>query len=107
MTGPGTNYLTVVGEDTCALGKVYAYVLNTQVKSGNVAFLGWASPEIRSPKAGRSARSRHSTRTSMSWLRSRRTGIPRRCNRSLSKLSLLATPILKKVRRIHGERFCA
>ncbi len=40
VTGPGTNYLTVVGEDTCALGKVYAYVLNTQVKSGNVAFLG-------------------------------------------------------------------
>jgi ABC-type sugar transport system substrate-binding protein len=40
VTGPGKNYLTVVGEDTCALGKVYAHVLNTQVKSGNVAFLG-------------------------------------------------------------------
>jgi ABC-type sugar transport system substrate-binding protein len=40
VTGPGTNYLTVVGEDTCALGKVYAYVMNTQVKSGNIAFLG-------------------------------------------------------------------
>jgi len=25
----------------------------------------------------------------------------------LLKISLLATPILKKVRRIHGERFCA
>src|SRR5437899_12090348 len=40
VTGPGKNYLTVVGEDTCALGKVYAYVMNTQVKSGNIAFLG-------------------------------------------------------------------
>jgi ribose transport system substrate-binding protein len=40
VTGPGTNYLTVVGEDTCALGKVFAYVMNTQVKSGNIAFLG-------------------------------------------------------------------
>ncbi len=40
VTGPGTNYLTVVGEDTCALGKTYAYVMNTQVKSGNIAFLG-------------------------------------------------------------------
>jgi ABC-type sugar transport system substrate-binding protein len=40
VTGPGTNYLTVVGEDTCALGKTYAYVMNQQVKSGNIAFLG-------------------------------------------------------------------
>src|SRR5262245_2689885 len=40
VTGPGKNYLTVVGEDTCALGKVYAYVMNRQVKSGNIAFLG-------------------------------------------------------------------
>lgn len=40
VTGPGTNYLTVVGEDTCALGKTYAYVMNTQVKSGKIAFLG-------------------------------------------------------------------
>ena len=40
VTGPGTNYLTVVGEDTCALGKTYAYVMNKQVKSGNIAFLG-------------------------------------------------------------------
>lgn len=40
VTGPGTNYLTVVGEDTCALGKTFAYVMNTQVKSGNIAFLG-------------------------------------------------------------------
>ena len=40
VTGPGTNYLTVVGEDTCALGKIYAYVMNRDVKSGNIAFLG-------------------------------------------------------------------
>lgn len=40
VTGPGKNYLTVVGEDTCALGKVYAYVMNQQVKSGKIAFLG-------------------------------------------------------------------
>ena len=40
VTGPGTNYTTVVGEDTCKLGKSFAYVMNTQVKSGNIAFLG-------------------------------------------------------------------
>jgi ABC-type sugar transport system substrate-binding protein len=40
VSNPGTNYLTVVGEDTCALGKTYAYVMNNQVKSGNIAFLG-------------------------------------------------------------------
>lgn len=40
VSDPGKNYLTVVGEDTCALGKTYAYVMNTQVKSGQIAFLG-------------------------------------------------------------------
>ena len=40
VTGPGTNYTTVVGEDTCALGKAYAALLNKYVGSGNVAFLG-------------------------------------------------------------------
>src|SRR6187397_1811021 len=34
VTGPGTNYLTVVGEDTCNLGKAFATAMNTQVKSG-------------------------------------------------------------------------
>jgi ribose transport system substrate-binding protein len=40
VSDPGKNYLTVVGEDTCALGKTYAYVMNNQVKSGKIAFLG-------------------------------------------------------------------
>jgi ribose transport system substrate-binding protein len=40
VTGPGKNYLTVVGEDTCKLGQAYAQVMNTQVRSGNIAFLG-------------------------------------------------------------------
>jgi len=40
VTGPGKNYLTVVGENTCNLGKAFAQVMNTQVKSGNIAFLG-------------------------------------------------------------------
>jgi ribose transport system substrate-binding protein len=40
VTGPGTNYLTVVGEDTCRLGKAYAKVMNKYVKSGKIAFLG-------------------------------------------------------------------
>jgi ribose transport system substrate-binding protein len=40
VTGPGTNYLTVVGEDTCNLGKAYAQIMNAKVKSGNIAFLG-------------------------------------------------------------------
>jgi ABC-type sugar transport system substrate-binding protein len=40
VTGPGTNYTTVVGEDTCKLGKAFANVMNTYVKSGDIAFLG-------------------------------------------------------------------
>lgn len=40
VSGPGKNYLTVVGEDTCKLGQAYAKVMNTQVKSGEIAFLG-------------------------------------------------------------------
>jgi ABC-type sugar transport system substrate-binding protein len=40
VTGPGKNYLTVVGEDTCNLGKAYAQVMNAKVKSGEIAFLG-------------------------------------------------------------------
>jgi ribose transport system substrate-binding protein len=40
VSNPGKDYLTVVGEDTCALGKAYARVMNSQVKSGKIAFLG-------------------------------------------------------------------
>jgi ribose transport system substrate-binding protein len=40
VTGPGENYLTVVGEDTCALGEAYADVMNREVGSGKIAFLG-------------------------------------------------------------------
>src|SRR4029077_4531786 len=40
VTGPGTNYTTVVGEDTCKLGKTVAYVMNTQVYARHLAFLG-------------------------------------------------------------------
>jgi ribose transport system substrate-binding protein len=40
VTGPGKNYTTVVGEDTCKLGKAFANVMNSKVKSGNIAFLG-------------------------------------------------------------------
>jgi ribose transport system substrate-binding protein len=40
VSGPGKNYLTVVGEDTCKLGKAYAQVMNREVKSGEIAFLG-------------------------------------------------------------------
>jgi ribose transport system substrate-binding protein len=37
---PGEDYLTVVGEDLCALGKSFADVLNDGVGSGEVALLG-------------------------------------------------------------------
>jgi ribose transport system substrate-binding protein len=37
---PGEDYLTVVGEDLCALGESFAEVLNTGVGSGKVALLG-------------------------------------------------------------------
>ena len=40
VTGPGANYTTVVGEDTCKLGQAFAGVMNGIVKSGNIAFLG-------------------------------------------------------------------
>jgi ribose transport system substrate-binding protein len=40
VSNPGKDYLTVVGEDTCRLGKAYAKVMNTYVKSGKIAFLG-------------------------------------------------------------------
>src|SRR4029453_5532220 len=40
VTGHGTNSLTVVGEDTCNLGKAYASIMNAKVKSGDIAFLG-------------------------------------------------------------------
>jgi ABC-type sugar transport system substrate-binding protein len=40
VTGPGENYVTVVGEDTCALGEAFAEIINEQVGSGKVAFLG-------------------------------------------------------------------
>ncbi len=40
VSGPGKDYTTVVGEDTCKLGKAFAQKMNTQVKSGDIAFLG-------------------------------------------------------------------
>jgi ABC-type sugar transport system substrate-binding protein len=40
VTGPGKNYTTVVGEDTCKLGKAFANVMNANVKSGDIAFMG-------------------------------------------------------------------
>ena len=40
VSGPGSNYTTVVGEDTCKLGKAFANVMNTKVGSGNIAFMG-------------------------------------------------------------------
>ncbi|HEY7693369.1 MAG TPA: substrate-binding domain-containing protein [Gaiellaceae bacterium] len=40
VTGPGKNYLTVVGEYTCNLGKAFAAAMNKQVGSGDIAFMG-------------------------------------------------------------------
>jgi ABC-type sugar transport system substrate-binding protein len=37
---PGTDYLSDVAEDLCQLGKSFADILNKQVKSGKVVFLG-------------------------------------------------------------------
>ncbi len=37
---PGTDYLTVVGEDLCALGKSFAQVINDGVGSGTVGLMG-------------------------------------------------------------------
>jgi ribose transport system substrate-binding protein len=40
VSGPGTNYTTVVGENVCKLGRAYARVMNKYVKSGEIAFMG-------------------------------------------------------------------
>jgi ABC-type sugar transport system substrate-binding protein len=44
ISGPGgaagKDYLTLVAEDLCQLGKNFAGILNTQVKNGKVVFLG-------------------------------------------------------------------
>jgi ribose transport system substrate-binding protein len=40
VTGPGKNYTTVVGEDTCKLGKAFAKVDNKFIGSGDIAFMG-------------------------------------------------------------------
>ena len=40
VSGPGTNYLSVTGEDTCALGKAFADAMNNDVGSGEIAILG-------------------------------------------------------------------
>jgi ribose transport system substrate-binding protein len=40
VTGPGKNYLTVVGEYTCNLGKAFAAAMNRDVGSGDIAFMG-------------------------------------------------------------------
>jgi ribose transport system substrate-binding protein len=40
VTGPGENYTTVVGEDTCALGQAFAQIMNEQVGSGEIALMG-------------------------------------------------------------------
>jgi ribose transport system substrate-binding protein len=37
---PGTDYPTFVGEDVCALGQNFAAILNQEVGTGKVAFLG-------------------------------------------------------------------
>jgi ABC-type sugar transport system substrate-binding protein len=40
VSGPGTNYTTVVGENVCKLGRAYAKIMNKYVKSGEIAFMG-------------------------------------------------------------------
>jgi ribose transport system substrate-binding protein len=40
VSGPGKNYTTVVGENTCRLGKAFAQIMNKNVGSGNIAFMG-------------------------------------------------------------------
>lgn len=45
---PGEDYLSVVGEDLCALGESYAEVINNGVGSGKVAVLGGTPGNILS-----------------------------------------------------------
>ena len=79
---PRQNYTTVVGEDTCKLGQAFANVMNTKVKSGNIAFMGgfpgnplsagWQTLRAEGAQPARSTSSRTT----------RRTGIRRRSRAS-------------------------
>jgi ABC-type sugar transport system substrate-binding protein len=40
VSGPGTNYTTVVGENVCKTGRAWAKIMNKYVKSGEIAFMG-------------------------------------------------------------------
>ena len=82
VTGPGTNYLTVVGEDTCSARQGVRVRHEHSRSSPATSPSSAASRGTRSPPAGRSARSRRSTPTSTSSRPSRRTGIRRWCSRS-------------------------
>jgi ABC-type sugar transport system substrate-binding protein len=37
---PGQDYLTIVGEDLCALGESFAEIINTEVASGTIGVMG-------------------------------------------------------------------
>ncbi|HEV7557571.1 MAG TPA: insulinase family protein, partial [Kofleriaceae bacterium] len=47
---PGTDYTTVLQQDLCGLGKQFAAIINTQVKTGQVAFLGGTPGNTLTPR---------------------------------------------------------
>ena len=82
VTGPGTNYLTVVGEDTCNLGKAYAPLMNAQVESGEIAFLGGFPGNPLSAGWQKCELPRLNPNIKVVAPRGRRTGIRPRCSPS-------------------------
>ena len=60
---PGTDYLTFVGEDVCALGQNFAAILNEELPDGAKSLSSAAHRAIRFRRRGRTAKNRHSIRT--------------------------------------------
>ena len=91
VSDPGKNYLTVVGEDTCALGKTYAYVMNAAGQDRRHRLPSAASRATRCRRAGRSARSPRSTRT-IKVVAEEPTNWDRRRSSRSSRVSWLCIP---------------
>jgi ribose transport system substrate-binding protein len=47
---PGKDYMMVVGQDLCGLGKQFAAIINKNVKTGQVAFLGGTPGNTLTPR---------------------------------------------------------
>ncbi len=61
---PGKDYLNVIQQDLCGLGKQFAAIINKNVGGRQASPSSAARRATRSPRSGRTARRRHWPRTS-------------------------------------------